>query len=36
MLKIVKKTSKKKSKIVHTFSMEHAIIIIVKTPQYII
>lgn len=36
MLKMVKKNYEKKIKIVHTFSLWHAIIITVKTPQYII
>ena len=36
MLKMVKKKLRKKVKIVHTFFLGHAIIITVKTPQYII
>ena len=36
MLKMVKKNYEKKVKILHTFFLGHAIIITVKTPQYII
>ena len=36
MLKLVKKNYEKKVKIVQTFFVGHAIIITVKTPQYII